>query len=257
MSVTRVHAGRTAARDAAFFLPHVRPGMRLLDVGCGPGTITLGLAKAVRPAEVVGVDAVQTVLEDARQTASSKRVANVRFEQADAYKLPFPDRSFGAVFAHTLLEHLREPQRALAEMVRVLSPGGMIGLRDCDWGTGVFAPEDPSVRRAAELYARLWGHNGGAPHCGRTLQTRLLEAGCARVVTSASFRWDGTVESSRRFGELLADRLPHAPMATALVELGWADRNELERLAQSCRAWARHPAAFAVMVMCEAVGWIP
>jgi SAM-dependent methyltransferase len=115
----------------------------------------------------------------------------VRFEHADAYRLPYPGASFDAVFAHTLLEHLREPERALAELVRVLKPGGVIGLRDCDWQSGIFAPEDAAVGRAAELYARLWRHNGGDPHCGRTVRRRLLEAGCVRVATSASFRWDG------------------------------------------------------------------
>ena len=256
-AVTRVHAERTAAREAAFFLPHLSPGMRLLDVGCGPGTITLGLAKAVNPGDVVGVDAVQTVLEEARQTASTERLPNLRFEQADAYKLPFPDHSFDVVFAHTLLEHLREPRRALTEMVRVLAPGGMIGLRDCDWESGIFAPENADVRRAAALYARLWRHNGGDPHCGRTLRTRLLEAGCARVDTSASFRWDGTADSSRSFGVLLADRLPLAPMATALTKLGWADQDELASLSRSCRAWSIQRDVYAVMVMCEAVGWLP
>jgi ubiquinone/menaquinone biosynthesis C-methylase UbiE len=84
-------ATRTAAREAAFFLPHLRPGMCLLDVGCGPGSITLGLADAVVTGELVGIDMQQSQVQQARHRAVERGVANVRFEVGDAYRLPFPD----------------------------------------------------------------------------------------------------------------------------------------------------------------------
>ena len=70
--------------------------MRLLDVGCGPGSITLGLAEAVAPGEVVGVDLQPAQVEQARALAAERGVANVRFEVASAYALPFPDAAFDA-----------------------------------------------------------------------------------------------------------------------------------------------------------------
>src|SRR5215471_16250915 len=104
-------AARTASQEAAFFLPHLRPGMRVLDAGCGPGSITLGLAQAVHPGEVIGIDLQVAKVERARELAATRRIRNVRFETADLYGLPFPDNAFDAVFSHGVVMHLREPLR--------------------------------------------------------------------------------------------------------------------------------------------------
>ena len=158
---------RTAAQQAAFFLPHLLPGMQLLDVGCGPGTITVGLAKEVAPGDVVGTDLQPTQVEQARAVAAERGIANVRFEVGDAYRLPFPDRSFDAVFAHAVLMHLREPVRALAEMWRVLRPGGIVGVRDPDLGGEIFTPatllqEERHAlgRRVGQHMPCAWATNG-------------------------------------------------------------------------------------------------
>src|SRR3954452_6892978 len=112
--------------------------MRALDVGCGPGTITVGLGQAVAPGRVVGLDLAPSVLAEARAHATAHSTAHIAFEAGSATTLPFPDRTFDAVFAHTLLEHLRDPLAALREARRVRRPGGVLGVRDCDWGSGVF-----------------------------------------------------------------------------------------------------------------------
>lgn len=114
-------AQRRAGTHAAFFTPRLRPGMRLLDCGCGPGTLTVDLAEIIAPGEAVGVDREAAQLEAARGLAQQRRI-NARFEAATVYELPFPDRYFDAVFSHALFEHLREPLRALAEIKRVLKP---------------------------------------------------------------------------------------------------------------------------------------
>ena len=109
-SVRAVHATRLARRTvekcATFFAPHLRPGMRLLDCGCGPGTITLGLATIVAPGEVVGIDNDPERLEAARAAAREEGVANVTCQEASILELPFPDGSFDAAFSHALMEHL-------------------------------------------------------------------------------------------------------------------------------------------------------
>ena len=81
-SVVQNHARRRAEVDAWFLLPRLTAGMRLLDAGCGPGTITVGLAKAVVPGEVTGIDLSEEVLEQARDHAASENVNNVTFESA-------------------------------------------------------------------------------------------------------------------------------------------------------------------------------
>ena len=253
--VVAVHAGRTAAREAAFFLPHLGRGMRVLDVGCGPGTITVGLAEAVAPGRVVGLDVQPSVLGEARAHAAARRTANVAFQAGSATALPFPDGAFDAVFAHTLLEHVREPLAVLREVRRVLRPGGVLGVRDVDWGSGVLWPPDPLVALAAELYARAWERSGGHPAYGRRLRGHLREAGYGRVETSASFRWDGSPPSSRSFGEFLAHRLRLPAFTQAILERGWADAATLQAARAACQAWSQHPDAFAAMIMAEAVGW--
>ena len=106
---------RTASSHAAFFLPHLKPGMRILDCGCGPGSITVGLAQAVAPGEAVGIDIGSSSLEAAAALASEQGVSNVRFEEADIYDLPFPDESFDAAFSHNVLAHLTDPLAAVME----------------------------------------------------------------------------------------------------------------------------------------------
>jgi ubiquinone/menaquinone biosynthesis C-methylase UbiE len=231
--------------------------MRLLDAGCGPGSITIGLAEAVAPGEVIGVDLAAEVLADARSLARERGLSNVRFECADAGDLPFPDGSFDAVFAHTLLEHVADGVKVLRELRRVLRPGGPIGVRDCDWASGVFAPDDPAVAEAMALYERVWRHNGGHPRCGRYLRALLGEAGFVDIVPSASFRWDGSAEESRSFGELLAHRLTLPNFAGPIEQNGWCSREHLEQISAACLAWSRRPDAFAAMVMVEAVGVKP
>jgi 2-polyprenyl-3-methyl-5-hydroxy-6-metoxy-1,4-benzoquinol methylase len=87
-AVVADHAKRTADTVAAFFLPFIKPGMRLLDVGCGPGTITSGLAQLVEPAETIGIDPSPSVIE----TAKSLLVAAGQapdFEVGDIYQTRF------------------------------------------------------------------------------------------------------------------------------------------------------------------------
>src|SRR5688572_8059537 len=70
-------AARTVTRDAAFLLPYLHPGMELLDAGCGPGSITVGLAEVVAPGGVVGVDLQAAQVEQARTLAAERGVTNV------------------------------------------------------------------------------------------------------------------------------------------------------------------------------------
>lgn len=154
---------RTAAKEGAFFLPFLRPGMRVLDLGCGPGSITLGLAQAVAPGEAIGVDLQPSQVAQAQALGAARGVMNVRFEVADVYQLPFPDGSFDAVFGNAVLMHLRKPVPALVEVRRVLDPGGIVGVRDCDWGGRIHAPMTPLFDHWYTLTVRVRQRNGGDP----------------------------------------------------------------------------------------------
>jgi ubiquinone/menaquinone biosynthesis C-methylase UbiE len=189
-------AQRTALRDAEFLLPYLKPGMRILDVGCGPGSITIGLAGVVAPGEVVGVDIQPEMVERATAAAAEAGVENVRFEAGDCYKLPFPDASFDVCYANSVLQHRREPVAALKEMRRVLRPGGVAGVRDLT--DMIYAPRVPLLDEAIDLVYRTRRHNGGNPEAGLYHRRDLLAAGFARTQAAASVDAYGTLEETRR-----------------------------------------------------------
>jgi SAM-dependent methyltransferase len=253
-ALLRSFGRRGVAREAAFFTPHLRPGMRLLDVGCGPGAIAVDLAALVAPGEVVGVDLEPGQFAAGRARARERGRANVRFQAGDAYRLPFADATFDAAFAHAVLYHLREPGRALAEIRRVLKPGGVVGLRDADDGGNIGAPSNPELERAWALIDRIFAHHGGQAHFGRRQRAALRELGFVRVVASASYDCYGTPEATRAFAAFWAHFLGDQHAALALSQ-GWADRAELDRLCAAFRAWGEHPDAFYARARCEAVGW--
>jgi len=253
--LSQMHAARTAEREAAFFLSQLREGMRLLDMGCGSGSITVGLAAAVAPGEVVGIDVEPAVIERARGRAEDGAVPNLSFEVGSAYALPFPDGTFDAVFAHTLLQHVRDAPTVLRQARRVLKPGGVIGLREGDWGTWVIAPPSDAIEQAIALYLRLWEHNGGNPRVGRLHRTLLHDAGFPRSVASGTTLTAGTTTATHTFADFAADIVESPSFVEQVAALGWADKGALDTLARGCRTWGDQPGAFSTLVMCETVGW--
>lgn len=247
-------ARRSAAHDAAFLLQYLKQGMRLLDVGCGPGSITVDLAELFPRGEVVGIDKQLPLVEQARLRAAARGVSNTRFEVADAYRLPFPDASFDAIFANGLLMHLREPLRALIEFRRVLRPGGVAGLRDPDFATAVYAPATPWLEQWLALRIRVRRHNGGDPFLSRNFRRLLLDAGFAHVEASASVDSAGTAEQLDRHKGFLKAQL-HGLARTA-IELGWLDQAAIDTAALEIDAWAQRPDAFTALTWCQAVGWV-
>lgn len=121
-NATSFMANRSVDSHAAFFKPYLQPGMKLLDCGCGPGTITLGFAEIIAPGTVTGTDIGSSQISIAHENALKQDISNVDFVEGNIYNLPFLDNSFDAAFSHAVLEHLQEPTKALQELLRVLKP---------------------------------------------------------------------------------------------------------------------------------------
>ena len=206
-SVSDFMARRTLATHGEFFVPHLQPGLRLLDCGCGPGSITLGLAARVDPGEVVGIDFAPDQIAHARQAAAREGRRNVRFESANVYSLPFESERFERVFSHALLEHLADPQRALRELHRVLAPEGVIGVCSPDWGGFLASPPSPRLSRALDAYTALQTGNGGDVRAGRNQGLHLAAAGSEAIELSARYE---CYDSRRLIAEYLARRLEEA-----------------------------------------------
>jgi ubiquinone/menaquinone biosynthesis C-methylase UbiE len=245
---------RTLARDGAFFVPYLAPDMRVLDCGCGPGVLTIELAGVVADGVAIGVDLEPGQVALARERAGASGCRNARFECGDVYALPFETASFDAVLAHAVLYHLRDPERALREIARVLKPGGFAGLRDADSGGDLYAPSNPLVDRAWSLVTRVFEHNGASLRFGRTQRAALRAAGFVRTQASASYDYVGTGGGTRWFSTFWAQFLGQQHAAVILDE-GWATQPELDELLAALAAWGEHPDAFYGRCRCEALGW--
>ncbi|MBI1396487.1 MAG: methyltransferase domain-containing protein [Betaproteobacteria bacterium] len=178
---------RTLASHGAFFSSRLESGMTVLDCGCGPGGITLGIARRISPGRVVAIDRDAGQIEFARRSAEEEGVDNAEFREASIYDLPFADATFDAVFSHALFEHLSRPVEAARECRRVLRPGGLIGIATPDWEAFIVAPDTPARRAALDAYCAGQRRNGGDPGIGRKLATVLTEAGFVDARMSARF----------------------------------------------------------------------
>jgi SAM-dependent methyltransferase len=235
-SVLRSHRWRTAENSAAYLLPHLAPDARILDVGCGPGTITADLADRVPGGHVTGVDAAAGIVGQARASAGPR--ANLDFAVADVYALEYPDDSFDVVHAHQVLQHLGDPVRALREMSRVTRPGGIVAARDGDYGGMFWYPRLPVLDAWRLLYDRVARGNGGEPDGGRHLHVWAREAGLTDVAKSSS-TWTYASDRERAWwGDLWAERVVKSAFATAATSGGYATPADLERIADGWRAWA-------------------
>lgn len=244
-SVLRSHRWRTAENSAAYLLPHLSPGMDLLDVGCGPGTITLDLAERVAPGRVRGIDASADVIAAAVASASTDRAtgttAEVEFSVGNAYALDAADSSVDVVHAHQVLQHLADPVAALAEWRRVVKPDGLVAARDADYAAFTWYPSAPLLDRWLVLYEAAARANGGEPDAGRRLLSWANRAGFSDVTGSGTVWCFANPADRSWWGGLWADRISKSALATQLVAENLASADELEAIAGAWRSWADEP----------------
>lgn len=237
-SVLRSHTWRTAANSAAYLLGELKPHMRVLDIGCGPGTISADLAALVPRGGVTAVDHAPVIVEQARALAAERGLTNMTFAVADVHALDFPDDTFCVVHAHQVLQHVGDPVRALREMRRVTRPGGVVAVRDSDYGAFTWFPESPELAGWLELYQRVARANGGEPDAGRRLKSWALAAGYTDITASASAWCFATQEERAWWGGLWADRTVASSYAEVAVEGGHATAAELATFSHAWRRWA-------------------
>lgn len=250
-SVLRSHTWRTAENSAGYLLPHLTPGQQVLDVGCGPGTITIDLASRVAPGSIVGIDAASEVVARAESARQEAGVTNASFATGDVYGLAYDDASFDVVHAHQVLQHLTDPVRALGEMRRVLRPGGLLAVRDSDYGAFVWSPDDPRLDRWLELYHQVTVRNSAEADAGRRLVGWVRAAGFTDL-TAGSSTWTFADEKDRRWwGDLWAERVEVSTFAAQAVEYGLSSSSELHELAKAWRAWAEHDDGVFIVLHAE------
>ncbi|OMP89329.1 putative methyltransferase [Diplodia seriata] len=292
-SVLRSHSSRTAQNSCPHLLPYLRPGMRVLDVGCGPGTITTDLAAIIASpsspspsststtsttGHITALDASPTVLATARAHAETTGTKNIDFRLGDACALPFADASFDAVHANQVVQHVADPVAAVREMRRVVrADGGVVALREGD-GHVWFCPPTTTRRRGTqeeggeeggeeeenpgdvlaewyELWLRMARDAGVEPMAGRRLLSYALRAGWApdEVQAGVGSQCWAGREELREWCGMWADRVVLSEFADNAVGRGYATREGLERLAGAWRAFAEVEGAWYGMMQGEAI----
>ena len=247
-AVLSAHSRRGAADSAAYLLAHLNAGMDLLDVGCGPASITADLAERVAPGRVVALDAASGALEAARATLRDRGLSEqVEVTSGDVMALPFEDASFDVVHAHQVLQHLADPVGALAEMRRLTRPGGMVAVRDAVYSAMTWFPEPAGMEQWRSVYMATARANGGEPDAGSRLLSWAREAGFTDVTASAS-TWCYATPADRAWQSQTWAQRCLTSFGPQAVELGLADRADLETMAQAWRQWGDSEDAWFVVV---------
>lgn len=247
---------RSAAAYADFVLPLIGDRDRVLDVGCGPGSITLGLAAVAH--HVIGVDPEDAEFTEARTYASEHGVDNVEFREGTIYQLHFPDASFDVCTLFSMLETLDDPLAGLAEVRRVLRPGGLIGASSVEYGGLILhGPDESLLRRFYELRLRLWEAQGDHYHRGRELRGLLLAAGFEQVEAVARYFSYGTEELVRTFGLGRAADCRDEWFVGGVTQYGLGDPDEILALERAWIRWAGAPESFAAFAWGRAIGRRP
>ena len=252
-AVLSAHSRRGAADSAAYLLPHLRAGMDLLDVGCGPATITADLAERVTPGRVVGLDAAPGALEAARATLAERGLTGqVELTGGDVTALPFDDDAFDVVHAHQVLQHLGDPVRALAEMRRVARPGGIVAVRDAVYSAMTWFPQPEGMELWRSGYMATARANGGEPDAGSRLLAWARQAGFTEVRASAS-TWCYATPADRAWQSETWAQRSLTSFGPRAVELGLASGADLETMAEAWRQWGRSEDAWFVVVHGEVI----
>ncbi|MFJ4015779.1 MULTISPECIES: class I SAM-dependent methyltransferase [Microbacterium] len=235
-TVLRSHSSRTIANSAEYLRPHLTANTRLLDVGAGPGSITVDFAGVV--AHVTATEIDENALSLSRDLASSRGLTNLDFAVEDVHALSFADDTFDVVHAHQVLQHVGDPVQALREMRRVAAPGGVVAARDADYAGFIWFPMLPELDHWLDLYRRAARANGGEPDAGRRLLAWARAAGFDDVTATTSNWTYANPEDRAWWGGMWADRILESALARQLVDSEMATSSDLQEISDAWKRWA-------------------
>ena len=259
MSFEASMRNRSAEEYADFVLPSIHPGDRVLDVGCGSGTISVGLAQVASHVTAVDLADADDGFEGARAYVAEHGIDNVEFREGSIYELGFPDASFDVCTLMSMMETLDDPLAGLAEVRRVLTPGGLVGASSIEYGGLILhGPDEALLRRFYELRLSLWDAQGDVhPYRGRELRGLLHAAGFTHIEARTTYFSYGTEERVRTFGLGRAADCRDEWYVGGRTEHGLASQGEIDSLEQAWIHWAGSPDSFAAFAWGRAIGRRP
>lgn len=256
-AMLRLLRGHTVHSHAAHLVPYLQPGQRVLDFGCGPGTISVGIARAIEPGELHGIDIKQAQIDLARSVADAGGHTNATFHVGDVTDLPFDDDYFDLAHGHSILTYVPDTEAVLAEVMRVLRPDGLISVREGIIGSSFVAPDFELLGDAWITFAELITADDGHPHIGRDLKRHLLEAGFTDLRPTASFTSHTTAEEVAFFWAVIRDWFLSSPVREAATEYGVISHRHLDNVERAFDQWSRHPGAFSAFAYGECLASKP
>ena len=247
------YVGRGAVGVVDFLLPHVKPGLSVLDAGCGPGTITQGLAEIAAPGKVIGCDLEPGMVARATELSEGKGLDNLSFQVGNILDLPFDDNTFDVVMSCAVTEHLSDPVKAMSELGRVAKKGGIVGITRTDWSASLFAPPCPAAERFIELFEHGFTTQGATMFGGKDLPRLLQEAGLTVEELVITFSNAYIPEPGNPMVAGWAAWIENLPLFDSVIEEGLTTRNELDAMCAEMREWAAQPDTLAATGGCRAV----
>lgn len=245
---------RTAEEYAAFLLPHLKPGMNILDCGYGPGTISVGLAQRITPGRLTGIDLYLEHAKLAHEHAVANGVTNVSFENGDVCAIPFKNGTFDVVFMHTLLVHLPEPTKALNEAKRVLKPGGIIAVRDVYLPGVIHLPHNPVIKHTFEIFEAFACLKGGDANIGIRYIDIFDEVGFIENLISTSFELVNTKKRIETAIKIIVDFCLNEHLRTLLIETGIVTGKSIDEIINFYNKHSDKIKHISVPYI-EAIGW--
>ena len=247
----------TLESHAAHLIPYLEPGLRVLDFGCGPGTISAGLARAVEPGELHGIDMEASQIDIARSIAEAGGHDNATFHVGDVTHLPFEDSFFDMAHGHAIFTYVPDTHAAMAEVKRVLKPGGIISCREAIFRNSFQAPSFEVLDIGWVMFSELIATDDGHPDFGKDLKRHLAEAGFTDIRASASFNHYSATEDIANLYTAIEGWFLSAETVAAAQTYGVADQVHFDRYRDALDRWKTHPGAFGAIAYGEAIARKP
>ncbi|RYV02305.1 hypothetical protein SOPP22_09590 [Shewanella sp. OPT22] len=234
---------RSVKNEADIFLNHLTPSMTLLDVGCGPGNLTLEFAERLHQGKVSGVDISETQIKRANEKAKMGNINNCDFQVASIFSLPFEDNSFDAVWCANVLLNFKEQTQIRNEFKRVLKPNGVLGLLEQHSEANLYYPRNSAYELFYQSLNRALEFNGGDPNVGKRLPEIYSQDGFV-IQEAAAICKVGSPEHRKAFGEFVATLWTEAEFPKLAVEQGWLSKEKYQRLAETLKIEATTSSCF-------------
>ena len=234
---------RTAEICAQFFRKHINDNSDILDCGCGPGSVTLGLAEWASSGRTIGIDLNGEQFEIARASAEAKGISNIEFREASIFELPFEDNYFDLVFAQAIFVHIPDHNKAISEIRRVLKPGGFVALRDIVNSLILMCPPNSMAEKLRLVYRQGMIASNGNPDVGLSLGQLLLDNHFEELELSIEWEQSPNHEFRTEYFANLVDVFDNGKLGKLAVDEGWVTTTERQQIGESCRNLANNPAA--------------